>query len=119
MKLLYFKIQYNIIVQTGRRTYPRYFKLVFAFNRAKYIAQPCVVDPVKIKIQARVIELRSIGWSFPAIASPLDISVGTAWNISKKFKALFAMMTPWLLLQKRIGELYLMSTQLTPFKISG
>jgi hypothetical protein len=35
-------------------------------------------------MQAKVVELRSKGWSFPAIASRLDISVGTAWNISKQ-----------------------------------
>ena len=71
-----FQIQYNIIVRTGRRTYPRYFRVEFAFNRAKYKAQPRVVDLAKI-------ELRSKGWSFPAITKHLDISVGIAWNMSK------------------------------------
>ena len=66
-----------------RRTYPRYFKIEFAFNRAKYHAQPRPVDPAKIQLQAQVIELRSKGWSFPAIAKQLDISVGTAWNMAK------------------------------------
>ena len=69
-------------MRTGRRTYPRYFKLEFAFNRAKYIAQPRTFDPAKIELQAQVIELRLRGWSFPAIARHLDISVGTAWNLS-------------------------------------
>ena len=77
-----FQIQYNIIVRTGRRPYPRYFKLEFAFNRAKYKAQPCPVDPARIELQAQVIQLRLRGWSFPAIARHLDISVGTAWNLS-------------------------------------
>ena len=81
--LLYFQIQYNIIVRTGRRTYPRYFKLEFAFHRAKYAFQPRPIDPAKIELQARVIELRSKGWSFPAIAKRLNISVGTAWNMAK------------------------------------
>ena len=80
--LIYFQIQYNIIVRTGRRTYPRYFKLEFAFNRAKCIAQPRPIEPAKIELQTQVIELRSQGWSFPAIAKHLDISVGTAWNMS-------------------------------------
>ena len=82
MYLMYFQIQYNIIVRTGRRTYPRYFKLEFAFNRAKRIAQPRTVDPAKLELQTQVIELRSKGWNFPAIARHLDISVGTVWNIS-------------------------------------
>ncbi|MEP6985681.1 MAG: helix-turn-helix domain-containing protein, partial [Chloroflexota bacterium] len=78
--------QYNIIVRTGRRTYPRYFKVEFAFNRAKYIAQPRPIDHAKIELQAKVIELRLKGWSFPVIAKCLNISVGTAWNLfhSKK-----------------------------------
>ena len=80
--LLYFQIQYNIIVRTGRRTYPRYFKLEFAFHRAKHTSQPRPIDPSKIELQAKVIELRSNGWSYPAIARHLDISVGTAWNLS-------------------------------------
>ena len=69
-------------MRTGSRTYPRYFKLKFAFNRAKYIAQPRTVDPAKIELQTQVIELRLRGWSFPDIARHLDISVGTAWNLS-------------------------------------
>jgi hypothetical protein len=72
------------LLRTGRRTYPRYFKLEFGFNRAKYVAQPRVVDPAKIKIQEQVIDLRSKGWSFPAIAKHLNISVGTAWNMVKR-----------------------------------
>ena len=80
-RLLYFQIQYNIIVRTGRRTYPRYFKLEFAFNRAKFYARPRRNDPAKVELQAQVIELRLRGWSFPAIAKYLDISVGTAWNM--------------------------------------
>ena len=66
----------------GRRTYPRYFRVEFAFNRAKYKAQPRPIDPTKLNLQAQVIELRSNGWSFPAIAKHLSISVGTAWNIT-------------------------------------
>ena len=81
---MYFQIQYNIIVRTGRRTYPRYFKLEFAFHRAKYQVQPRLIDPVKLGLQAKVIELRSEGWSYPAIAKYKDISVGTAWNLVKK-----------------------------------
>src|SRR2546423_1736195 len=83
--LLYFQIQYNIIVRTGRRTYPRYFKLEFAFNRAKYHAQPRPIDAAKLELQAQVIGLRSKGWSFPAIAKHLNTSVGTAWNLTKKY----------------------------------
>ncbi len=81
--LLYFQIQYNIIVRTGRRTYPRYFKLEFAFYRAAYQKRPRTVDPAKLKLQASVAELRSQSWSFPAIAKQLNISVGTAWNMAK------------------------------------
>ena len=81
---MYFKINYNIIVRTGRRTYPRYFKLEIAFHRAKYQSQPCPINPTKVELQAQVIELRLRGWSFPAIAKHLDISVGTTWNISKQ-----------------------------------
>ena len=62
-----------------RRTYPRYFKLEFAFNRAKYQARPRPIDPQKLELQAKVVELRSQGWSFPAIAKRLNISVGSAW----------------------------------------
>ena len=65
-------------------TQPRYFKLEFAFQRAKYQAQARVVDPAKIELQALVIDLRLDGWSFPAIARHLDISVGTAWNMAKQ-----------------------------------
>ena len=82
-KFIHFQIQYNIIVRTGRRTYPRYFKIKFAFNRAKYHAQPRSIDPAKVELQAQVIELRLRGWSFPAIAKHLGISVGTAWNMTK------------------------------------
>ena len=84
MNLPYFQIQYNIIVRTGRRTYPRYFRVEFAFNRAKYKAQPRPIDPAKAELQAQVIELRLKGWSFPAIARYLDLSVGTAWNMVKR-----------------------------------
>ena len=66
-----------------RRTYPRYFKLEFGFHRAKYKAQPRPINPAKVELQAQVIELHSKGWSFPAIAKHLDISVGTAWNMAK------------------------------------
>jgi DNA-binding NarL/FixJ family response regulator len=79
---MHFQIHYNIIVRTGSRTYPRYFKVEFAFNKAKYRVQPRPIDPAKMELQARVIKLRSQGWSFPAIAKHLDISVGTAWNIT-------------------------------------
>ena len=82
--LLYFQIQYNIIDRTGRRTYPRYFKLKFAFNRAKYQPQPRSIDLAKVELQTQVIELRSRGWSFPAIARQLNISVVTAWNMVKR-----------------------------------
>ena len=68
----------------GRRTCPRYFKLEFAFCRAKYAYQPRPIDPAKIELQAKVIELRLKGWSFPAIAKLFNISVGAAWNMSKK-----------------------------------
>ena len=44
MNLMYFQIQYNIIVATGRRTYPRYFKLEFGLNRVKYTTQPRPID---------------------------------------------------------------------------
>ena len=70
-------------MRTGHRTYPRYNKVEFAFNRVKYKSQPRPINPAKIELQARVIELRLRGWSFPAIAKYLDISVGTAWNIAK------------------------------------
>ena len=70
-------------MRTGRRTYPRYFKLEFDFNRAKYIAQPRPINPTKIELQAKVIELHLQGWSFPSIAKHLNISVGTAWNMTK------------------------------------
>ena len=83
MYLQHFQIQYNIIVRTGRRTYPRYFKLEFAFQRAKYQIQPRAVNSDKVELQVQVIELRLRGLSFPAIARQLDISVGTAWNIAK------------------------------------
>ncbi|MBA3868061.1 MAG: helix-turn-helix domain-containing protein [Anaerolineae bacterium] len=46
--------------------------------------QPRTVDPAKLELQANVVELRSQGWSFPAIARHLNISVGTAWNISRR-----------------------------------
>ena len=85
--LIYFQIQYNIIVRTGRRTYPRYFKLEFAFHRAKYQSQPRPINPAKVELQAQVIKLRSKGWSFPAIAKYLDISVGTAWNMVRNGKS--------------------------------
>jgi hypothetical protein len=71
------------LLRTGRRTYPRYFRIEFAFNRAKYVAQPRPVNPAKVELQAQIIELRSSGWSFPAIAEYLGISVGTAWNVVK------------------------------------
>jgi hypothetical protein len=74
------------LLRTGRRTYPRYFKLEFAFARAKYINQPRPIDSAKKELQGKVIELRSEGWSFPAIAKYLNISVGTAWNIFQSKK---------------------------------
>ena len=70
------------MLRTGRRTYPRYFKIEFAFHRAKYTSQPRSVDSAKIKLQSQVNELRSKGWSYPAIARHLNISVGTAWNMA-------------------------------------
>ena len=70
------------MLRTGRRTYPRYFKLEFAFHRAKYQSQPRQSDPARAQLQAKIIELRSQGWSFPAIARHLGISVGTVWNMA-------------------------------------
>jgi hypothetical protein len=78
---MFFQIQCNIIVRTGNRTYHRYFKLEFAFHRAKHTSQPRPMDPSKIELQAKGIELRSNGSSYTAIARHLDISVGTAWNL--------------------------------------
>ncbi len=48
------------------------------------MSQPRPIDPAKIKIQEQVVELRSLGWSFPAIAKHLNISVGTVWNVAKQ-----------------------------------
>ena len=79
-----FYLGYKAVLPTGSRTYPRYFKVEFAFSKAKYRVQPRPIDPAKMELQARVIKLRSQGWSFPAIAKHLDISVGTAWNMSKQ-----------------------------------
>ena len=70
-------------MRTGRRTYPRYFKLEFAFTRAKYTIQPRPIDQAKIELQTKVIELRSRGCSFPEIAKHLNISIGTAWNMAQ------------------------------------
>ena len=70
------------MLRTGRRTYPRYFKIEFAFRRAKSQVQPRPKDTAEVELQAQVVELRSKGWSFPAIARYLDISVGTAWNMT-------------------------------------
>jgi len=67
-----------------RRTYPRYFRVEFAFNRAKYQAHPRTVDPARVELQTQIIELRLRGWSFPAIAKYLSISVGTAWHLTKR-----------------------------------
>jgi len=83
MTLMCFQIQYNIIVRTGRRTYPRYFRIDFAFNRAKYKAQPRPTDPTKIELHTKVIELRLKGWSFPAIATHLNLSIGGVWKMAK------------------------------------
>ena len=80
---MYFQIQYKIIIRTDRCTYRRYFKLEFAFHRAKYQIQSRPINLAKIQLQAKVIELRSIGWSYPAIATFLNISVGTEWNMFK------------------------------------
>ena len=63
--------------------YLGYFKIEFAFNRAKYQSQPRTINPAKIELQAKVIELHLQGWSFPSIAKHLNISVGTAWNMTK------------------------------------
>jgi hypothetical protein len=71
------------LLRTGRRTYPRYFIFEFAFNRVKYRVQPRPINPAKVELQVQVIELRLKGWSFPAIAKHLGISVGTAWNMTK------------------------------------
>ena len=73
---------YKAIVPTGNRTYLRYFKIEFAFKRAKYKAQPRTLDPAKAALQAKVTELRVQGWSFPAIVKHLNITVGTAWNLT-------------------------------------
>ena len=78
----FLKAEGTNVVPTGNRTYPRYFKIEFAFHRAKYTSQPRSVDPAKVELRAQVIELRSKGWSFPAIARYLNISVGTAWNMT-------------------------------------
>ena len=77
-------VQYNC--STGRHTYSRYFRIEFAFTRAKYIAQPRQADPARTQLQAKIIELRASGWSFPAIARHLGISVGTAWNMVKYYE---------------------------------
>jgi DNA-binding NarL/FixJ family response regulator len=63
--------------------YPK-FKLEFALERAKYHAQPRPIDPSKLELQTQVIELRARGWSFPAIARHLDISVGSAWTMANR-----------------------------------
>jgi len=79
---LCFQIQYNIIVRTGRGTYPTYFKLEFGLKRVKYTTQPRPIDPARLELKAKVNELRSEGWSYPAIARHLGISVGTVRNMS-------------------------------------
>ena len=48
------------------------FRVEFAFNRARYKAQPRPIVAVKIELQAPVIELRLKGWRFPAIARCLN-----------------------------------------------
>ena len=77
-----FQVRYRTIVPTGHVPIRRYFKIEFVFNRAKYTAQPRPVDPEKRKLQAKAIELRSSGWSLPAIAKYLKISVGSVWNMT-------------------------------------
>ena len=37
-------------------------------------------DPKKILLRERVVQLRCSGYSYPAIAGQLGISVGTVWN---------------------------------------
>ena len=83
---VFLKAEGTNVVPTGRRTYPRYFKLEFAFYRAGYQARPRTIDPAKRELQIRVVELRSQGWSFPAIANRLNMSVGTAWNMANSSK---------------------------------
>lgn len=77
-EVIFVRLLDNPVVPTGRRTYPRYFKLEFAFHRVKHTPQPRPIDPSSLKLQAQVIEFRSKGWSFPAIAKHLNISVGSA-----------------------------------------
>jgi hypothetical protein len=81
--LQYFQVHYNIIVRTRHHSYPRYFKLEFAFRRVAYQAHPRSMDPAKMELRSKVIELRSQGWGFATIARHFDISVGTAWNMVK------------------------------------
>ena len=45
----------------GRRTYPRYFKLEFAFRRVVYQIRSRIIDPTTAELQAHVVERRSQG----------------------------------------------------------
>ena len=80
----FLKAEGTNVVPRGRRTYPRYFRLDFAFHRAKYTSQPRPSGPAKKELQAKIIELRSSGWSYLAIGQHFNISVGTAWNMVKR-----------------------------------
>jgi hypothetical protein len=89
MKLIYLNFKYSTIylLRTGCCTYPSYFRIEFVFQRAKYQSLPVTIDPSKLELQSKIVELCSNGWSFPAIARHLDISVGTVWNITNTIVA--------------------------------
>ena len=74
------QVMYRLIVLTGCRMYPRYLAIEFRVRRRRRIPLPRIENPQKILLYKQVLEFRRQGYSYPAIARQLGISVGTVWN---------------------------------------
>ena len=66
--------------------YPRYLIVDFRVRRHRKTVSPHIDNPQKIQLYGHVLELRSAGLSYPAIARQLGISVGTVWNYANVLK---------------------------------
>ena len=64
--------------------YPRYLMIEFKVRRRRRRLPIRSENPQKMLLYEQVVDLRRHGYSYPAIARELGISVGNAWNLAKE-----------------------------------
>ncbi len=72
----------QLVTPSGAVMYPRVFEFELVVQRLKRRRSPQPETPIRAALRKRAIQLREQGLSYPEIARELNISVGTAWNLS-------------------------------------